>query len=170
MGGKIMNRNSNIVIGAVLIAMGALFLMSNLGYLNFTWNYVWPLALLVPGLYMHFAFFTGIDKNPGILVPGGILTTYGALFYANVFFGWHMMADLWPLFLIGVAIGLFELYLFGNHDKGLLVPVGILGGIGLSALLRTYIRFDLKDYIVPAVLIIIGIAIITGRGGKKGNS
>lgn len=165
-----MNRNSNIVIGAVLIAMGMLFLMSNLGYMNFNWSYVWPLALLVPGIYMHFAFFTGIDKNPGILVPGGILTTYGALFYANVFFGWQMMADLWPLFLVGIAVGLFELYLFGNRDKGLLVPVFILGGIGLSALLRTYISFDLRNYLVPIILIVIGIAIITRKDNKKGNS
>jgi hypothetical protein len=110
--------------------------------------------MLVPGIYMHFAFFTGIDRNAGILVPGGILTTYGALFYANVFFGWHIMADLWPMFLIGIAVGLFELYLFGNHDKGLLVPVAILGGVGLSALLRTFISFDFKDYLVPVILII----------------
>ncbi|KUO76862.1 MAG: hypothetical protein APF77_21510 [Clostridia bacterium BRH_c25] len=164
-----MNKNSNIVIGVVLIALGALFLMSNLGYLSFSWSYVWPLALLVPGIYMHFAFFTGIDKNPGILVPGGILTTYGALFYANVFFGWQMMADLWPMFLIGIAVGLFELYLFGNRDKGLLVPVGILGGIGLSALLRTYISFDMKNYLVPIILIVIGVVIITRRDSKRDN-
>lgn len=164
-----MNRNSNIIIGVVLIAMGTLFLMSNLGYLNFTWSYIWPLALLVPGIYMHFAFFTGLDRNPGILVPGGILTTYGALFYANVFFGWHIMADLWPMFLIGIAVGLFELYLFGNHDKGLLVPVAILGGIGLSALLRNFISFDFKDYLVPIILIVIGIVIITKRDNRSNN-
>lgn len=165
-----MNRNSNIIIGAVLITLGTLFLLTNLGYVNFSWNYIWPLALLVPGVYMHFAFFTGIDKNPGILVPGGILTTYGALFYTNVFFGWHMMGNLWPLFLIGIAIGLFELYLFGNHDKGLLIPVAILGGIGFSALFRTYIRFDLKDYLIPAVLILIGIIVMTKKDGRKTNS
>jgi len=165
-----MNRNSNIVIGAVLIAMGILFLMANLGYLNFSWNYIWPLALLIPGVYMHFAFFTGIERNPGILVPGGILTTYGALFYANVFFGWHIMADLWPLFLIGVALGLFELYLFGKHEKGLLIPVGILGFIGLSALLRTYISFNLRNYIVPIILILIGLVIIAKRDNRKDNN
>lgn len=165
-----MNRNSNVVIGTVLIAMGALFLLSNLGYLSFSWNYVWPLALLVPGIYMHFAFFTGIDRNPGILVPGGILTTYGALFYANVFFGWHMMADLWPMFLVGIAVGLFELYVFGSRDKGLLVPVFILGGIGLSALLRNFISFDLKNYLVPLILIVIGIVIITRKDDRRGNS
>lgn len=165
-----MNRNSNIVIGAVFIALGTLFLMSNLGYINFSWSYLWPLALLIPGLYMHFAFFTGIDKNPGILVPGGILTTYGVLFYANVLFGWHMMADLWPLFLIGIAVGLFELYLFGNRDKGLLIPVAILGGIGVSALFRIYVNINLKDFLVPVLLIIIGLIIILkrdNRGDKK---
>lgn len=164
-----MNRNSNIIVGAVLITLGILFLMSNLGYISFSWNYLWPLALLVPGLYMHFAFFTGIDRNPGILVPGGILTTYGALFYANILFGWHMMANLWPLFLLGIAVGLFELYLFGNHDKGLLVPVAILGGIGGSALLRNFIYFDLKDYLIPVLLIIIGLAVIVKRDNKGEN-
>lgn len=158
-----MNRNSNIVIGAVFIAIGALFLMSNLGYLSFSWNYVWPLALLIPGIYMHFAYFTGLDRNAGILVPGGILTTYGALFYANVFFGWHLMSSLWPLFLIGIAVGLFELYLFGSHDKGLLVPVAILGGLGLMFLARSFIFFDLKNYLVPALLVIIGLLIIVKR-------
>lgn len=162
-----MNRNSNIVVGAVFIAIGALFLLSNLGYVSFSWNYVWPLALLIPGLYMHFAFFTGIDKNPGILVPGGILTTYGALFYANVFFGWNLMSELWPLFLIGIAVGLFELYLFGNHDNGLLIPVGILGGLGLMFLTRSFIFFDVRKYLVPALLILIGLLIIARRDQKK---
>ena len=163
-----MNRNSNVVIGALLIALGTLFLLSNLGYISFSWNYIWPLALLVPGIYMHFAFFTGIDKNPGILVPGGILTTYGALFYANVFFGWHIMSDLWPIFLVGIAIGLFELYLFGSRDKGLLAPVIILGGIGLLTLLRNFISFNLKDYLVPLILIVIGIAIIFRKDDRRG--
>ncbi|MFZ5353175.1 MAG: LiaI-LiaF-like domain-containing protein [Bacillota bacterium] len=157
-----MNKNSNIVIGAILIALGALFLLTNLGYVSFSWDYIWPLAMLVPGLYMHFAFFTGIDKNPGILVPAGILTTYGGLFYINVLFGWHMMTHLWPLFILGVAVGLFELYLFGNRDKGLLIPVGILGAIGLTAISGPFVR-DIKNYAIPALLIIIGVAIIAKR-------
>lgn len=163
-----MNRNSNYIIGGVLIVIGALLLISNLGYMSFDWSYIWPLALLVPGIYMHFSFFTGIDRNPGILVPGGILTTYGLLFYANIFFGWHIMSQLWPLFLIGIAVGLFEMYLFGTRDKGLLVPVGILGGIGLSMLFRTYMAFDLKDFLVPVILIIIGIIIIIKKNDKRG--
>ena len=159
-----MNRNSNIVIGVVLIALGVLFLMSNLGYLNFSWNYL-AVGTAGSGIYMHFAF-TGIDKNPGILVPGGILTTYGALFYANVFLDgilWLTCAAVPDRYSSGV----FELYLFGNRDKGLLITVVILGGIGLSSILGSYIRFDIKDYLLPIILIIIGIVIITKVGSRK---
>lgn len=162
-----MNKRSNLVIGALLITAGILFLLSSLGMFSFDWSVIWPLSLLIPGIYMHFAFFTGIDKNAGILVPAGILTTYGLLFYANIFFGWAMMATLWPLFLIGVAVGLFELYLFGNRDKGLLIPVFILGGIGASALFNYMVKFDIKAYLVPIILIGLGLLIIFRKDGIK---
>ena len=162
-----MNKRSNLVIGALMITAGILFLLSNLHYLSFDWNLVWPLALLIPGIYLHFAFFTGIDNNSGILVPAGILTTYGVLFYANIIFGWQIMVTLWPLFLIGVAVGLFELYIFGNKDKGLLIPIFILGGIGGSTLLRGFLVFDLKTYMVPALLILLGLLVIFRKDGFK---
>ncbi|MCQ1531455.1 LiaI-LiaF-like domain-containing protein [Lutispora saccharofermentans] len=154
-----MKKNHNIFIGGLFIIIGTLFLLSNLGYLNFSWSYVWPLALLVPGVYLHISFFTGMDKNPGILVPGGILATYGLLFYANVVFGWNIMADLWPVFLIGIAIGLLELYLFGSRDKALLIPITILGGLGLIFLTNTIYILNRK-YLAPAFLIVLGILIL----------
>lgn len=162
-----MKKNHNMVLGAVFILVGTLVLLSNLGYLNFSWSYIWPMALLIPGIYMHISFFTGLDKNPGILVPGGILTTYGILFYANVILGWGLMNDLWPVFLIGIALGLLELYIFGGQDKALLIPVAILGGLGLIFLTRSEFLLN-KKYIAPAFLIIIGI-IILSKGRKEKN-
>ena len=158
-----MNRNSTTFVGVIFILLGSLFMVSNLGFINISWSYLWPLTLLVPGLYMHYAFFSGTDKNPGILVPGGILTTYGILFYLNVFLGWHMMGSLWPLFLIGIAIGLSELYLFGKRDKALLIPIAILGGLGLSFLSRSFFFFDFRRHILPVLFIIIGVLLIIKR-------
>lgn len=162
-----MKKNHNMVLGAAFILVGTLVLLSNLGYLNFSWSYIWPMALLIPGVYMHISFFTGLDKNPGILVPGGILTTYGILFYANVILGWGLMNDLWPVFLIGIALGLFELYIFGGQDRALLIPVTILGGLGLIFLTRSEFLLN-KKYIAPAFLIIIGIMILS-KGRKEKN-
>lgn len=160
-------RNSNMVKGAVFIAIGCILLLSNFGYISFSWDYVWPLALLLPGIYLHFAFFTKIDKNPGNLVPAGILTTYGLMAYVIAFFGWRTMADMWPFILIGVAIGLFELYIFDKRDKGLLIPIGILGGIGLMLLSRTYLLMDMRKFLIPAILVVIGVMMISKRERKQ---
>ncbi len=155
-----MRKNNELVLGMVFILIGIAVLFSNLGYFNFSWNYIWPLALLIPGIYMHISFFSGLDKNPGILVPGGILTTYGILFYANVFFGWRLMGELWPILLIGISIGLFEFYYFGERNSALLIPISILGGLGLVFLTRSQFLISRK-YVVPALLIIIGVMILT---------
>jgi len=163
-----MKNNNNIFIGVMFIIIGTLFLVSNLGYFNFTWSYVWPLALLAPGVYLHFSFFTGLDKNPGILVPAGILTTYGLLFYANVIFGWGLMADLWPVFLIGVSIGLMELYLFVRRDRALLIPIAILGGLGLIFLTDTIYLLNRK-YLAPVFLIVLGILILMKNDNRRNN-
>lgn len=154
-----MNKNSNIVLGSILILLGAAFLLTNLGFISFSWSYVWPLFLLIPGVYMHFSFFSGLDKNPGILVPAGILTTYGILFYANVLLGWHYMAELWPLFIIGIAVGLFELYFFGTHDRALLIPVTILGGLGVAFMAKAMFLFNFK-YLAPIILIGVGVLVL----------
>lgn len=159
-------KNSNLVMGAVLVALGCILLLSNLGYISFSWDYIWPMALLLPGIYMHFAFFTKIDKNPGSLVPAGILTTYGLMAYAVVFFGWGTMATIWPFILIGIAVGLLELYLFDKRDKGLLIPIGILGGLGLMFLSKSFFIFDVRKFVFPAILLLIGFALLTKRGNK----
>lgn len=161
-------KNSNIVMGAVLVALGCILLLSNLGYINFSWDYIWPMALLLPGIYLHFAYFTKIDKNPGNLVPAGILTTYGIMAYTVAFFGWGTMASLWPFILLGIAIGLLELYLFGTRDKGLLVPISILGGLGLMLLSKTYFFFDLKKVVIPAILVVLGVLMLSKREHKQG--
>lgn len=160
-------KNSNIIMGAVLIALGCILLLSNLGYINFSWDYIWPMALLLPGVYLHFAYFTKIDRNPGNLVPAGILTTYGLMAYAVAFFGWHTMAIMWPFILIGIAAGLFELYIFGTKDKGLLIPIAILGGLGLTFLSKTYFFLDLRNVLMPAILVMLGVMIITKGDRRK---
>jgi hypothetical protein len=69
------------------------------------------------------------------------------------------MEYLWPLFPLGVAIGLLQLYLFGVREKGLLIPVGILGAVSLFFLINNlfFIHFGL---LAGIVLVIIGIWII----------
>ncbi len=68
--------------------------------IRFNWNFIWPLFLLIPGLMFELSYF-GSRRNPGVLVPGGILTVYSVFFYFNIITGWNFMDNLWPVFLLG---------------------------------------------------------------------
>lgn len=138
-----------------------MFLLHNFGLVRLDWDYLWPLFLVVPGLGFELGYFTN-RHDPGLLVPGGILLTYGALFYVNILFGWGLMELLWPVFPLGVALGLFQLYWFGTRDRGLLIPVGILGGFSLLALLFTLNQSSVR-LVLPLVLIGLGLYLLRGK-------
>ena len=151
-------KRGNYVVGAIFILLGIAFLLSNMGIIDINFSQHWPLTLLIPGLLFELGYFIK-RKDPGLLVPGGMFTTYGALFYINILYGWHWMAYLWPLFPLGVAIGLFQLYLFSEREALLLVPVGIIGGFSLVALTFTLSFWNIS-LVISIILILIGLIII----------
>jgi membrane-bound ClpP family serine protease len=69
------------------------------------------------------------------------------------------MENLWPIFLLGVAIGLLQAYLFGGREKYLLIPVGILGAISLFFLINNLVFIDFR-LLAGILLVLIGIWII----------
>ena len=148
----------NYIFGLLLLFIGAMLILSNFGVIEIVWDNLWPLFLLIPGIVFELSYFT-YRKDAGLLVPGGILITYGLLFLVNVNYGWHLMDNLWPIFPLGVAIGLFQLYLFGEREKGLLIPVGILGAISLFFLINNLVFIDF-GLLAGILLVLIGIWII----------
>ena len=148
----------NYLFGLFLLFIGVLLILANFGVIEIAWDNLWPLFLLIPGIVFELSYFI-YRKDAGLLVPGGILITYGLLFLVNVIFGWHLMEDLWPIFPLGVAIGLFQLFLFGGREKGLLIPVGILGAISLFFLINNLLFVDFR-LLVGILLVVIGIWII----------
>lgn len=167
-------RNTGKVLGGILICLGILFLLHNFGLFDF-WSIfgfivsrLWAsLFIILPGLLFHWKFFSGSRRDPGVLVPGGILLVIGIILQINSLFGgWGIT---WPFYIFSVAFGLFELYCFGNREKGLLIPIGILGGLSavffMSFSLREILGFDAGPYAIPVVLIVIGLLVLAG--GKK---
>jgi len=148
----------NYLFGLFLLFIGVLLILANFGVIEIAWDNLWPLFLLIPGIFFELSYFIS-RKDAGLLVPGGILITYGLLFSINVIFGWHLMDNLWPIFPLGVAIGLFQLYLFGGREKGLLIPVGILGAVFLFFLINNLIYVDFR-LLAGILLVLIGIWVI----------
>jgi hypothetical protein len=162
----------NLTLGIILILIGAFSILNQFFNLKlFSMSTLWPLFILIPGLLFEFGYFSS-RRDPGLLVPGGILTTIGALFLFETFTGWRFAAYSWPVYPLAVAIGLFQLYIFGRHEKGLLIPVTILTAVSVFSFTSMVFKellwwFD-TNLIFPAVLILTGLLILfSNRNGKK---
>jgi hypothetical protein len=170
-----MNNKAGKILGTLIILIGIYFLLANLNLIEPYHKTIsigriialfWPsLFLILPGLLFHYGFISGGRRDAGLLVPGGILLVLGVAFQINMLFGgWKI---LWPMYIFAVAVGLFELYYFGGREKGLLVPVCILGGLSvlffLAFSVKELIGVSAGAFILPAALIIAGLLIIFGK-------
>lgn len=129
--------------GILLIAIGVILIVDRVFNISFLNNAnLWPIFILVPGLLFEFSYFAS-GRNPGLLVPGGILTTIGLLFFFECFTSWSYSEFTWPIYPLSVAIGLFQLYLFDGRPSGLLIPVFILTTVSIVSFVSIiYSAFD----------------------------
>jgi hypothetical protein len=164
-------KKNNFMWGALLILLGMLLLANRFfSFRLLSMSTLWPLFILVPGLLFESGFFI-YRKDPGLLVPGGILTTIGLLFLFETFTGWKYSAYTWPVYPLSAAIGLFQLYLFTGRNGALLIPVAILGGVSviafftmtLNAVLGVLPPWFNMGLIVPVFLIVIGVYVMSRR-------
>lgn len=90
----------NIVFGLILVAVGTLFLLHNLGvhYFDEFWN-LWPLALVALGLAKSFG--GRADER----TFGWILTFIGAVFFMRLNLGWDVrLGEWWPVILVIIGV------------------------------------------------------------------
>ncbi|ACL76155.1 hypothetical protein [Ruminiclostridium cellulolyticum] len=157
-----------IVAGAVLLVLKMLF---GLDFLNLTTRDFWVFIVLLIGLTFEFSFFiTG--KNSGLLIPGGIFTTIGLLFMFEVTTNWYFAEYTWPVYILSVAIGLFQMYLFSGREKGLLIASMIIAGISAfffaCMFMNTILTFIKPSFFIPVALIAAGIAIFASGRKTRG--
>ena len=146
-----------LIIGFLLILAGVTSLVTYVFHLeNYLVHNLWFLLILIPGLYFEMNYFQ-TRKNPGQLVPGGILTVIGLLFCFEILTRWDYSNYTWPIYLLAVAFGLFQLYLYDHQDKGLLIPITILCLISFLFYLQLFISSSL---LLAIFLIIIGLYIL----------
>lgn len=157
----------NIFLGTALILAGCLLFSNQFFDFNFfSMEYFWPVFVLIPGLVFEASFFMS-GRNPGLLVPGGIVTTIGMLFFFETFTNWRFAEYTWPVYILAVAIGLAQLYLFGTRQRGLLIPVFILTLVAVVSFAMAVFGGILSwlnySTVLPVVLILIGLYILVGK-------
>lgn len=164
-------------LGIVLILIGVLFLLMQSDFIKTAvpsldpgvlFGVFWPVLFVIPlGIFFHLMYFFSDRKGAGILVPGGILLVAGVFMQISMLFDiWGYM---WPGFLLAVAFGLFELYLFGDRSPGLLIPVGILGGLSVIffSIFTLGALGDFTRYGLAGVFIVVGIAMFLRKDRSR---
>jgi hypothetical protein len=156
-----MARN-NYSLGFILIVVAVVLLLGKLGVFGFLGSLFWPVFVLLPGLLLHFLFF-GRILPVGVLVPGGMLITYALMFFYCNIFGWGSMTYLWPGFIFGVAVGLYELHIFNRSNlRGTFTASFVLAVISLVLFAISFL-FTVSIYVIALVLIAIGLIMMLKR-------
>lgn len=160
-------RKGNVIWGIIFILVGVLLLLKQVYNLEIlSMRNLWPFIILFIGLAFEIDYFAD-RRNPGVLVPGGIFMTIGFLFIFETQTSWAYSGKTWPIYLLAVAIGLLQLFIFGNHERGLLIPISILLIISLIALARNFWadKYSWLNYsfILPCIIIVIGLYILLGN-------
>ncbi|GIO55597.1 MULTISPECIES: hypothetical protein [Paenibacillus] len=161
-----MSSRNDLKLGLFIVIAGIVILLGKLGVFGFLGRTLWPLVLLIPGLVLHMLFF-GNRARATVLVPGGILTVYGLLFLLCSTISWGLMSYLWPALLLGIAVGLYEYYLFEKPRPSSLLPASVILGLASLVLFFISLLHTAVIYILAVLLIALGIWLIAGRGKSR---
>ena len=102
------NSRTSVVVGGILILIGAIFLFVNVLHINF--GQVWPIIFFIigAGFYLPVLLMPRDRQNlAGLLVPGTIMFGLGVIFFYNIFAdNWGSWAYIWTLIPASVGLGL----------------------------------------------------------------
>lgn len=161
---RVMMGNRNIIWGIFLILVGGLLLAGRIFNFDYVdWEHLWPLFVLIIGLSFEAGYFLS-GRGPGLLVPGGIITTISLLFFFETFTNWEYSDVTWPIYILSVSIGLYQLYIFDGRKRGVLTAATVLAVIFIISASFTFtdriFPWFSTTYVFPAIIILLGIYIL----------
>lgn len=110
---RIKNFHLNTIIGAGLIVLGALFLLSEFINIHLQ-SYLWPFFIIVPGLAFFYFMLQGGKNAAALAIPGSIITATGLLLlYQSITHHWESWAYAWTLIVptsLGVGFTIFGIW------------------------------------------------------------
>lgn len=182
--------NKSTMWGAILIALGAFFLLQVTGIFGVLTGLFWSLAFAAAGAVFLYVFLTGLHARWWAAIPGFTLLGLAAtVFYGN--FAPPFFADIGgAVFLGSIGLGFAAIFFTNREQWWAVIPAGALFSVaavaavsssglgilnpgsvlfiglgltfGLLGLMSTYLNTNLRwAYIPAAVLLVMGIVIFT---------
>ena len=161
--------SKSILPGLILISVGILMLIHKLDLFYFCWTDVYPFIFI--GIGVMLLITAQNHKNHSAIFWGTIFTLLGTFFFLRNFgfINYYFISEIWPIFMLIMAIGFITLFIFNPRDWGVLIPATLFLLIGTIFLLRNLHLEEAYDFLIhywPLLLIIIGVVVI-GSNLKK---
>jgi hypothetical protein len=121
-----MNRvGSRILWGVLLIAAGVLFLLQSLGVVQFA-VILWPALVGIASLAFLFVFLNAPQANWWAAIPGFVLLGVAGIIALDQLA--PEVGEIWggSLFLGGIALAFWVIYLFNSEQWWAVIPGGVL--------------------------------------------
>ncbi|WP_058301861.1 hypothetical protein [Gorillibacterium timonense] len=100
-------RNAKLPAIVTILAVILVLVLGKLGVIGFLFRILWPILLLGLGILLHYGYYRG-KWIAAVLLPAGMIVVYAVLFILCTIFGWGILHVMWPIFILGVAVGLYE--------------------------------------------------------------
>ena len=166
----------SLIAGAALIVLGGLFLLNQILDISI-WRFLWPLFVLVPGIGMFAAVYSGGKQSAGLAIPASIVSTVGLiLLLQSITDHWESGAYAWSL-IFPTAVGL-GMYVYGvraededtrQRGKGML-RVGAIIFVLLGVFFETIFAAGGSVFgriFWPVAIILLGVYMILSRSGGR---
>jgi len=166
-----------LVVGLVLICIGALTLIEHIFSGARFWGYVWPLIIIGFGA-MFFVVMLLTDKTfAWLAIPGSIIATNGLmLFLQNLTGRWETWSYSWTVILMSVGVGIFIMGAWqgdaSRRRSGLkVIEVGVVLFVIFGAFFEILFSMGapstLREFIFPIALIVLGVYLVVRRSGRR---
>lgn len=163
----------NTISAIILIGVGALFLLAQIFQFNVFSLLAgsWPLFIILPGVAFLAAAWMGGKNTAALAIPGAIITGTGVMIGAmDATRHWEAWAYAWALYPVFVGLGLlFMGSRTGNAENTrtgrAAVRWGLMVFVVLAVLFELLIfggGLEIGSWLVPAVLVVIGVLMLRG--------
>ncbi|MEO8633466.1 MAG: hypothetical protein ABI466_08895 [Chloroflexota bacterium] len=142
--------------GAILIAVGAPFLLQALSVANSS-------AFLFVALGVAFlaAWYVG-TRQYVYIVPAAVLIGFGLGIVIPTWLPLSQEAAP-AIFLGSLALALAIVFLMYRQHRGLLIPAGLLAIVAIADVFGVHLPQEMQPFFVPVVLIAVGVYMLAER-------
>ena len=157
-------KRGSIVVGGILILIGAIFLFVNVFKIDF--GRIWPIIFFIigAGFYLPVLLMPNDRQNlSGLLIPGTILFGLGTIFFYNTLTdNWGSWAYIWALIPASVGLGLLIAARVGHWGSDTM-KVGFwmfVISVGVCLVLAVFFGGGNAGLIGAILLIVLGLFLL----------